>query len=325
LAKWRSLVAIASTVLLTLVLFLTGAVAYAHGGPVTTIAGLHRIAVVGSTTNILDAHGKLITVDGNPYGVAPVGTPATGTPGTLYPGDIVVTNFGANDTGTSLVLFPRRAGPGRLFNTPNPGTNGPAAEAFNGTGNDWVANYAGNNVQIFTPAGKVAVTITSPLFNKPWGQAFNGGTHNPKNGSIAAFFSTNASDGTIDRIDIVPVNGKPTFHVYQIGALPFGTSAVAPIIALQGMVWTPIWTTEGKTYHDVLFVVDSAHNRIAAYPNSSTRNTSAARSTASGMTVYRGRPLKTPAGLALNPINGDLLSLYSSIIYNVYINMWEER
>lgn len=308
--QWRILAVLASVMMLTVALFTVHSQVFANNVSASTINQLHHITVVGSTANILGANGQPITVDANPYGVAiaPVGTPATGQPGNLYPGDIVVSNFGANDTGTTLVRFSRRSGPGQLFNTTaSPGTSGPAAEAFNGTGNDWVANYSGNNVQIFTPGGVLARTITSPLFNKPWGQAFNGGTANPKDGSIAAFFSTNAGDGTIDRIDIVLVNGKPTFQIYQIGQEGFGSLPAVPIVAPQGMAWVPEWTWNGWTYQDVLFVVDPAHNRIAAFPNSSTRNTTSQLSTYAGITVYQGSPLKTPAGLAVNPINGDLL------------------
>lgn len=307
----RVLVALTSTIFLIFTLLVTSSVAYARSNDdnADTINGLHHISTIGSTANILDANGKAITVDANPYGVAiaPAGTPATGKAGVLGPGDIVVTNFGSNDTGTTLVRFPKGSNTGILFNTPNVGTNGPAAEAFNTRGNDWVANYSGNNVQIFTPAGNAVKTITSPLFNKPWGQAFNDGTANPNDGSIAAFFSTNAGNGTIDRIDIIPVNGVPTFKVFQIGQFGYGSLSYVPIIAPQGMAWVPTWKWDGWTYHDVLFIVDPAHNRIAAFPNSSTINTTSTLSTDQGITVFRGHPLNIPAGLAINPINGDLL------------------
>src|SRR4029077_9142661 len=102
----------------------------------TTINTLNRISVVGSTAFIVDGHGRTISVDANPYGVAVV---ANGmTPGSLKPGDVVVTDFGANSTGTTLVRFQAGKGPGLVFNnTANPGTKGPALEAFNtATGSD---------------------------------------------------------------------------------------------------------------------------------------------------------------------------------------------
>jgi hypothetical protein len=271
--------------------------------PASTIADLPAITVIGSTASIKDATGKTISVDPNPYGVviAPSGTKG----GLLKPGDVVVSNFGANDTGTTLVRFAGGAGPGILFGKT---AAGPAAEAFNSTGNDWVANFNGNNVQIFSPQGGAPVaTITSPLFKRPWGQAFNGGTPNPKDGSVAAFFSTNFGDGTIDRIDVVPASGKPIFRVFQIGKLPTTSSASVPFISAQGMAWVPRWVYYGQTYHDVLLVVDPADNRIAAYPDSSSVNTTSTPLTDRGITVFEGAPLNTPAGLALNPLNGDLL------------------
>lgn len=304
---------ITGILVLLLALFAMSPLASAHAAaasnrePATTINDLHAIHVVGSTQFILDANGHTISVDANPYGVA-IAPPGTASGGTLQPGDIVVTNFGANDTGTTLVRFPHKAGPGHLFNTTaTAGTFGPDAEAFSVTGFDWVANFTGDNVQIFTINGVLVATITNALFNKPWGQAFNQATPNPKDGSVEAFFSTNAGDGTIDRIDLVPLGNQFVFEVFQIGQLPAtGTSAV-PIVAPQGMAWVPTWTWGGKTYSDVLFVVDAAENRIAAYPNSSTRNTTSKLSTYQGITVFQGAPLDTPAGLAVNPINGDLL------------------
>ncbi len=117
---------------------------------VTTINGLQRISVIGSTAFIVDGRGRTISADPNPYGIAiaSTGVPVPHTPGSLTPGDIVVTNFGANQTGTTLVRFPAGKGPGLLFNTmANAGTKGPAFEAFNTlTGTDWVANFSANNV-----------------------------------------------------------------------------------------------------------------------------------------------------------------------------------
>jgi hypothetical protein len=124
---------------------------------------------------------------------------------------------------------------------------------------------------------------------------------------VAAFFSTNFDDGTIDRIDIVLRSGKVTFPVYQIGKLPTTSTAAVPFVSAQGMAWVPSWVYYGQTFHDVLFVVDPADNRIAAYPNSSTTNTTSIPTTDRGITVFEGAPLNTPAGLAMNPLNGDLL------------------
>jgi hypothetical protein len=240
----------------------------------------------------VDRHGRTDSVDANPYGVAiaPASEPASTTPDSLRPGDIVVTNFGANATGTSLVRFPAGKGPGLLFNSmTNPGIKGPALEAFNTlAGSDWVSNFSDNNVQVFRPDGPILATISSPLFKMPWGQAFNHGLHNPIDGSVASFFTTNAGDATIDRIDIISSQNKMTFHVFQIGQLTQikgGTKI--------GLTWTPSLQLGANHYSDVLLALDMANNRVAAYANSTTLNTTGMRSTSKGLTVFQGKPLNT--------------------------------
>src|SRR5579871_3439931 len=86
-----------------------------QGRVATTINNLTRISVVGSTAFILDGHGHTISADANPYGI--VIAPNSMVPGALRPGDILVTNFGRMNTGTTLVRFPAGKGPGLLFNT----------------------------------------------------------------------------------------------------------------------------------------------------------------------------------------------------------------
>src|SRR5207248_8418951 len=59
----------------------------------------------------------------------------------------------------------------------------------------------------------------------------------------------------------------------------------------------------------ILLALDLANNRVAAYPNSTTLNTTAMRSTSKGMTAFQGKPLNMPAGLTINLLNGDLLAV----------------
>jgi len=272
---------------------------------VRTIQGLHQLSVVGSTQLIVDATGHTASEDANPYGVAIVPlTPTTRGGGKVKAGDLVVTNIGNTDTGNTLVVFPQQAGPGHLFNTiPNAGTSGPADEAFNSaTGTDWVANVSANDVQIFNPSGTLLKQLTSPLFNHPWGMASNHNQPNPVDHATGSFFVTNVKDATIDRIDIVPTAKGVTFPVFQIGQLPMaGTETKI------GVTWLPALTIAGKRLTDVLLAIDPGENRIAAYPNSTTANTTATRSSSKGITVFQGKPLARPGGFALNPLNGDLL------------------
>ncbi|HZO73035.1 MAG TPA: hypothetical protein VFB60_12610 [Ktedonobacteraceae bacterium] len=265
------------------------------------IAGLTRISEVGSTAFVIDANGKTVPVDPNPYGIAivPANTPASNLSNGLKTGDVVVTDIGNNHDGGVIVRFPNAKGPAHIFNTPDANTKGPAMQAINTTtGTDWVANLAGNNVQVFRPNGTVEFTLTNPLFNHPWGMAFNQGRKNPIDGSIASFFASNALDATIDRIDLVVVNGKLTFKVFQVGQL---TKMVEK--TKIGLIWTPSLTIQGHQHNDVLLALDPANNRIAAFPNSTTLNTTANKSTDKGMTVFQGKPLNTPGGFALNPLD----------------------
>ena len=272
-----------------------------QGQAMTTINNLAHITVVGSTAFIVDGHGRTISVDANPYGVAIA--PSGMTPGALKPGDVVVTDFGANSTGATLVRFPAGKGPGLLFNATASGLKGPALEAFNTlTSSDWVANFSANNVQVFKTDGTLKVTITSPLFNMPWAMTTSRGLHNPMDGAITSFFTTNAGDATIDRIDVVPAGNGTAFRVFQIGQLAQVKGGTK-----SGLVWVPSLTLGGKQYSDVLLALDLANNRIAAYPNSTTMNTTAMRSTNNGITAFQGKPLNTPASLAVNPLNGDVL------------------
>ena len=234
---------------------------------VTTITGLKQISIVGSTAFIVDATGHTIATDPNPYGVAiaPPSVPASNKPGTLKAGDIIVSNIGAADQGNTIVRFPAQQGPGHLFNNvANAGTKGPSAEAFNTTsGTVWIANSTANNVQIFKPDGTILATITNPLLNHPWGQAYNHGVPNKQDGAVGAFFSTNEGDGTIDRIDIIPVKGQalPMFKVFQIGQVKKNGAKTK-----MAVTWLPSLKIKGAALKDVLLAIDPANSRIAAFP-----------------------------------------------------------
>jgi len=270
-----------------------------------TIGDLNSVSTVASTMFVVDANGKTITTDANPYGIAIVPPSASKMPGALHAGDLVVTNFGANQTGKTIVSIPNKQGPAHILNTTmDKGTNGPADLAFNTlTGTSWVANTSGNNIQAFNANGKVVATITSPLFNMPWGQAFNWGVHNPNDGAVASFFSSNAADATIDRIDLVPTStGAFAFKIFQIGQLAH--TGKQTFIALT---WVPSLRVGDDRYTDVLLATDTVNNRIAAYPNSSSHHTLTSKSVNQGITVFKGMPLQGPVGLTVSPTTGDLL------------------
>jgi hypothetical protein len=273
----------------------TQAASKSYHAAITTINGLTTITVLGGTDKIIDAHGKTITVDPNPYGIAI--SPSSGNG--LKEGDILVSNIGNNDTGVTIVKFADQKGPGHLFNvTPSKGTSGPADLAFNHqTGSLWVSNKSGNDVQIFHPNGTLLTTITSPLFDKPWGMTTNGSKVHPE------FFVANVLNATIDRITLIPQNkGLPLFVVDQIAQLDKNGAATK-----IGLKWLPELKVGKNTLKDVLLAIDPANNRIAAFDNSSTIYANGAKGTGKGVTVFAGKPLNMPGGFAINPLNGDLL------------------
>ncbi|GAC1376601.1 MAG: hypothetical protein NVSMB44_45470 [Ktedonobacteraceae bacterium] len=257
---------------------------------VTTINGLKKIAMVGSTANILDKNGRKIMVDPNPYGIAIAPANSRG----LEKGDLLVTNIGNKDKGSTIVRFADQKGPGKLFNTmPGNGTLGPADLVFNHqTGSLWVANATGNFIQIYRPNGSVLATVKDPLFNGPWGIATNG---------RGTFFTANKLDAKILRIDIMQQGeGAPKFKVTQIAQFD-----KMPDATKIGLLWLPRLRVADRNLEDVLLALDPTNNRIAALPNSSKRTMNTDQKM--GVTVFKGKPLNTPCGLTLNPLNGDLL------------------
>ncbi|CEK16584.1 gluconolactonase family protein [Chthonomonas calidirosea] len=265
-----------------------------------TIASLQHITTVSSTVDPTNG-------DQNPYAIAfaPTSFTGDGNPAHVQPGDLIVSNFsnasGVNGAGTTVEAI-RNGKPVTVYNEMNAptasggtvSTAGPVAIAFAPNGNMWIANYGlsgtGNdgNVQIVTPKGIVNQTFTDPRVVAGWGQAFNGGY-----GGKLAFFTVNVNAGTVVRINISIVNGKPSFSFDQITPdLGHSGNNASNIVGPQGMV---------HTADDTLYVADGATNSIIAIPNSTTTGMT------TGRVVYQGSPLNQPAGMTLNPLNGDLI------------------
>ena len=261
-----------------------------QAGALATINGLHTISQIGSTATILDAQGKTITVDPNPYKIALA-------PAGLQAGDIVVSNIGNDDHGTTLVKFSGQQGPGHLFNTQTDGVLGPSGLAFD-QGKLLVANSTGNNVLVFNPNGTLLTTLTNPLFNGPWGITVGRTTFNSQHQVISSFFTANKLDAKILRIDVIPQRqGVTQFKVVQVGQ--FAKNGDLTKIDLH---WLPRLRVGGHMLPDVLLAIDPANNRVAAFAHSSSL-----QGTGTGVTVFKGTPLNMPGGLAVNPLNGNLL------------------
>ncbi len=268
----------------------------------TTLVSLQHVTTLGST---VDAQNK----DQNPYAVAIApaagsGFVGDGNPAHVQPGDIVVSNFsnaaGMNGAGATVEAI-RNGQPVRVYletgaltaTGTSVSASGPVAIAFAPNGNLWIANYgasgADGNVQIVSPAGIVNKAFTDPGVTAGWGQAFNGGF-----GGKLAFFTTNVSTGVVSRINITIANGKPTFTIDPLtGDLGHSGTDANTAVGPQGLV---------HTADDTLYVADGTTSSIIAIPNSTTSGPT------QGKVIFHGKPLNQPAGLTVNPLNGNLIA-----------------
>lgn len=265
-----------------------------NAGRITTIAGLNNIQQIGSTQNILDINGNAITVDPNPYKVVVV----PDNIGRLARGTVLVSNIG-NDgtTGTTIVKFNPFPSTGVQFNAVTSGLQGPAELSFDREHLLVANSKGGNSIQLLNPNGSLFTSITSPMFNNPWGVT----SGFPRFfAPISTFFVGNKTDAKVLRVDVQEdsFDTAPKFKVTQIAQL-----TVAGVETKIDMRWVP-WLRVGDHFlFDVLVVQDPAQNRIAAIANASTLNTS----TGMGTTIFQGAPLNVPGGIAINPFNKDIL------------------
>jgi hypothetical protein len=262
---------------------------------ITTIVGLNNIQQIGSTQNINDVNGNAIMANPNPYKVTVVPENTR----KLARGTVLVSNIG-NDgtTGTTVVKFEPFPSTGVQFNAAASALQGPAELSFNRDRLLVANSKGGNSIQVLNPDGSLFTSITSPLFNNPWGVT----TGFPLSFSqISTFFVGNKTDAKVLRVDVQEGFGgaAPTFKVTQIAQLTMMAGGETKI----DMRWVPILKVGDRFLFDALVVQDPAQNRIAAIPNASSLGTS----TGTGTTVFQGTPLNVPGGIAINPFNGDVL------------------
>jgi hypothetical protein len=278
------------------------------------ISHLTTIAHVAST---VPAAGPG-TGDVNPYGTAVVPT----TIGDLRAGDVLVSNFNdqANAQGTgSTIMEVSPHGAVRKFAHLAPVTPGgvvglttalvvlrggfvivgslPAAGGL-------AANARAGALSVLDAHGKVVERIAGGPINGPWdATVVDGGTRavlfvtNVLNGTVAAG-GANVDRGTVVRITLdVPHRGIP--HVTSERVIATGFREHTDPNAL---VVGPTGVALGD--HGVLYVADTARNRIAAVPDALTRRHAV---TDGGHTVASGHDLMGPLGLVVAP-NGDIVT-----------------
>ncbi|TAM78397.1 hypothetical protein EPN44_01015 [bacterium] len=211
---------------------------------------LGQITTIGSTVDPLNG-------DQNPYGLAVASVDA----GSIESGDLVVCNFnnGANvqGTGTTIVALHPRAGSSPRRVAQDSSLLGCTELALAPNGNIWASAFAANDNPIFTPSGTLVTTLPGGPWHGPFGQTFA-----PHGGSFgsAAFYESNAGDGSIVRIGISP---GPHF-TFQIIARGFAVNHGAPggILGPSGLQY--------DERHDRLYVVDGADNTLVALRGVST-------------------------------------------------------
>lgn len=255
------------------------------------IMQLQTTSVVASTVDATNG-------DRNPYGMAYDGYAGTSSAPNPYFGDLLVGNF-SNKSGTM--------GLGTTVEAVNPSTgavtrftgtaSGPAALAVSPKGPLWIANFgssgANGNVEVTTPTGGLfpsgGSTITSSSLDGPWGQAF-------VPGQTPAFLVTGALNGTIDAMyGFVPPAFNTATKFIQIGSdLATNHNPTDPQ-GPQGMVYD---AATGKIY-----VTDTADSSIRAY----TWSGPATADQGTGTLIMKGGALRRPVGIALDPVNGNLL------------------
>ena len=264
-----------------------------------SIAQLHAISVVSSTIDPMNS-------DLNPYGLVIV-PPGAATTGSLLPGDILVSNINNSGNvmglGTTVDMI-RPSDPHPAPKTFFSGAASPIAMVLNANATSiWIANFGFDqsgltgNVDVVNNKGKLFAhgSINDPRLEGSWGQGFNG---QPVGGAIPpVFFDTNTLTGDVYRLEhFVATSEGPNFAgatITQIATLGQSGTTINDVVGPQGMAWSKI--------NDTLYIADPVNNRIVAVPHSTTTTGG------SVYTVFIGKPLNQPAGIALNPINGNLL------------------
>ena len=118
-------------------------------------------------------------------------------------------------------------------------------------------------------------------------------------GDVAKVFVSNVVSGTVTRLDLAIISGKPV--VMSTIQIAKGYTVVPNMAAV-------ILGPTGLAYDaekDVLYVASTADNAIFAVPNAGSRNAPPLNGT--GKVIFQGNHLRGPLALVLAP-NGDLIT-----------------
>jgi hypothetical protein len=258
----------------------------------------------GDSSAVLPELAKTTTIgttvpsngDQNPYGldIAPADS------GLLHRGDLVVCNFNdaanVQGNGTTIVALRPHAGATPTLINQDARLEGCDALALGPTDNIWAAAFVANDNPIVSPAGAFVTALPGGPWHHPFGQAFS--AHAGPFGS-AAFYETNAMDGTLVRINI-------TTHGFTFDVIASG-------FAVNGGVPGSILGPSGLQYdadRDALYVIDGADNSVTVIrhvsfipPHGITVNGSSFGGFAGFLArrIFSGAPLNGPISSALLP------------------------
>jgi hypothetical protein len=287
-------------------------------GSATAKPVIDRFASISTIASAVPKSGPA-KGDVNPYGVAVVPR----STGKLVKGDVLVSNF--NDahnnqgTGSSIVEI-SPVGKVRVFAVVPRASGEPAVGLTTAlvalrNGDVIVGNVpaAGGDLKhggpgaliVLDAGGHVIARITGSDINGPWDMtALDNGASavlfvtNVLNGTVAGG-GHNVGQGTVVRIGLsLNGAGAPSVSSNQVIADGF-TEHTDPNALVVGP------TGVGLGRGGVLYVADSANNRIAAIPDALSRSSMLG---GGGNTVVSGKPLNDPLGLTIAP-NGDILSM----------------
>jgi hypothetical protein len=264
-------------------------------GNKSVIGQLRHIVKIGSTVDPING-------DQNPYGLEI----APSTNGMITAGDLVICNFNDSNNiqglGTTIeVLHPQPgSSPARLIADPT--LTGCDALALAPNDTIWAAALDANDNPIVSSSGSLIDPLNTVTWNGPWAQAFSP-TAGPR--GVAAFYESNAYDGTIVRINITK-NGRYTFDTIATG---FSVNHGVP-----GTILAP----SGFTYDaqkDILYIVDGNVNALVAIANPGTIPRHGIVRTRMGFTgpaakmakvIFQGPPLNAPISAA-ELFNGNIV------------------
>jgi hypothetical protein len=262
---------------------------------------------------IIESSAVPASGDGNPYGMAfvPRGFPQGGP---LKPGDLLVSNFNNSvpiqGTGTTIIkLSPVNgqvvaAGSASVFFQGPKGLGlttalGVLRKGFVIVGSVPTTEGTFGTIQpgsllILDRNANILLTLTQKnLLDSPWDLTVD------DDGDVAKVFVSNVVTGTVTRLDLAIMNGKPVV---------MGTTHIAKGYTVQANAAAVILGPTGLAYDedkDVLYVASTADNAIFAVPNAGQRTSPPSNGT--GAVIFHGNHLRGPLGLVLAP-NGDLIT-----------------